>query len=219
VQKALAELGDIDFTLKVEPRRYKAVTERAPVEPSLQPSYTPGQEAATREAYGAALAKLARQCPQVVAIDGDTKNSTFSEKLKEVAPERFVEAYIAEQNGGLAWAWPPGAGAVRSTRASHPRLRLHPQASPRPAHCPLRLHAGVSIGEDGPSQMGQDLAMHRALVASTVLHPATPCARAAGRGEAGARRLVYIHHGPRRRCSTQRRSASPWAAAGAAPTQ
>src|SRR4029079_10275979 len=73
MQRALAELGDTDVTLKVEPRRYKAVTERAPVEPALQPSYQLGQEVATREAYGAALARLARHSPQVVAIDGDTK--------------------------------------------------------------------------------------------------------------------------------------------------
>jgi transketolase len=82
----------------VEARRRSAAGPRAASEPALTPAYSLGQEVATREAYGSALAKLARSCPQVVALDGDTKNSTFSERFKEVAPERFVEAFIAEQN-------------------------------------------------------------------------------------------------------------------------
>jgi transketolase len=178
VEKALAELGDTNVSLRVEPRRYKAVTERAPVEPALTPSYQLGQEVATREAYGAALAKLARHCPQVVATDGDTKNSTFSEKLKDVAPERFLEAYIAEQNmvGTALGIATEGLIPFASTFAcflsrayDHIRMAVYS----RPRHLVLcGSHAGVSIGEDGPSQMGlEDLAMFRALVASTVLYP------------------------------------------------
>ena len=64
----------------------------------LTPAYALGQEVATREAYGTALAKLGKSCPAVVAIDGDTKNSTFAERLKEVAPAQYAEGYIAEQN-------------------------------------------------------------------------------------------------------------------------
>ena len=199
LQKALAELGDTDVTLKVEPRRYKQVTERAAVEPVLQPSYQPGQEVATREAYGAALAKLARQCPQVVAIDGDTKNSTFSEKLKVVAPERFVEAYIAEQNmvgvalGMATESLVPFASTfacflsraydfVRMAAISRANIRL------------CGSHAGVSIGEDGPSQMGlEDLAMFRALVASTVLYPSDAvCAERMVEEAARTPGIVYI---------------------------
>jgi transketolase len=200
VQKALAELGDTDVTLKVEPRRYKAVTERAAVEPSLQPAYTLGQEVATREAYGAALAKLARHCPQVVATDGDTKNSTFSEKLKEVAPERFVEAYIAEQNmvGVALGASTEGLVPFASTFAcfltrAYDFIRMAVYS--RPAHLVLcGSHAGVSIGEDGPSQMGlEDLAMFRALVASTVLYPSDAvCAERLVEEAARTPGIVYI---------------------------
>jgi transketolase len=68
MQRALAELGDTDVTIKVEPRRYKAVTERAPVDPALTPAYQLGQEVATREAFGTALASLARNSPQVVEV-------------------------------------------------------------------------------------------------------------------------------------------------------
>src|SRR5262245_28020620 len=96
LQKALAELGDTNVTLKVEPRHYEGATVRMPVEPTLSPNYTLGQEVATREAYGSALAALVKKCPQVVAIDGDTKNSTFSERAKAAAPAQFAEAYIAE---------------------------------------------------------------------------------------------------------------------------
>ena len=96
--KALAELGDTNITLKVEPRHYEAEPKRAEGPIEIQPAYEKGQEVATREAFGAALAKLAKSAPQTVALDGDTKNSTFSERFKAAAPERFAEAYIAEQN-------------------------------------------------------------------------------------------------------------------------
>jgi len=58
----------------------------------VAPAYALASPVATREAYGTALAQLAARCPQVVAIDGDTKNSNFSERFKAVAPERFAEA-------------------------------------------------------------------------------------------------------------------------------
>ena len=108
--RALAELGDTQLALRVEPRRYPSAGARAACEPTLTPSYALGQEVATREAYGTALAKLSKTCQEVVALDGDTKNSTFSERFKEVAPERFAEAYIAEQNMvGAALGWRPRA--------------------------------------------------------------------------------------------------------------
>ena len=95
----MAELGDTDVTVAGGAAPL-FVTHAAAARRSRRwsPRYELGQEVATREAYGAALAALARSSPQVVALDGDTKNSTFSEKFKEVAPERFVEGYIAEQN-------------------------------------------------------------------------------------------------------------------------
>jgi transketolase len=144
----------------------------------VAPAYTLGQEVATREAYGTALAALARTAPQVVAIDGDVKNSTFAEKFKEAAPERFAEAYIAEQNmvGAALGMSTEGKIPFASTFAcfqsrAYDFIRMAVYS--RPSHLILcGSHAGVSIGEDGPSQMAlEDLAMMRALIGATVLYP------------------------------------------------
>jgi transketolase len=178
LQKAVAELGDTDVALPVEARRYSPITERAPVAPQVAPAYELGQEVATREAYGTALAHLGAHCPQVVALDGDTKNSTFAERFKAVDPHRFAEAYIAEQNMvGLALGIStegkiPFAStfACFMTRA-YDFIRM--AAISRPSHLVLcGSHAGVSIGEDGASQMAlEDLAMMRAITGATVLYP------------------------------------------------
>jgi len=178
LNKALAEIGDTSVTLKVEPRRYPASRVPAAGEPSVSPAYTLGQEVATREAYGTALAALAKTAPQVVALDGDVKNSTFSEKFKEVARERFAEAYIAEQNmvGAALGMSTEGKVPFASTFAcfltrAYDFIRMAVYS--RPSHLVLcGSHAGVSIGEDGPSQMAlEDLAMMRALIGATVLYP------------------------------------------------
>jgi len=178
LNKALAEIGDTSVTLKVEPRRYPASRVPAPGEPRVSPAYKPDQEVATREAYGTALAALAKTAPQVVALDGDVKNSTFSEKFKEVAPERFAEAYIAEQImvGAALGMSTEGKVPFASTFAcfltrAYDFIRMAVYS--RPSHLVLcGSHAGVSIGEDGPSQMAlEDLAMMRALIGTTVLYP------------------------------------------------
>jgi len=178
LSKALAELGDTSVTIKVEPRRYAAARVPAPGEPRVQPAYKPGQEVATREAFGSALAALAVTSPQVVALDGDVKNSTFSEKFKEVAAERFAEAYIAEQNmvGAALGMSTEGKIPFASTFAcfltrAYDFIRMAVYS--RPSHLVLcGSHAGISIGEDGPSQMAlEDLAMMRALLGTTVLYP------------------------------------------------
>ena len=178
LQKAVAELGDTSATLTVEPRRYPSPARPSPGSKDVTPAYTLGQEVATREAYGAALAKLGRSCPEVVGIDADTKNSTFAEKLKDVAPERFSEGYIAEQNmvGAALGMATEGKIPFASTFAcfftrAYDFIRM--AAYSRPPHLVLvGSHAGVSIGEDGPSQMAlEDLAMMRAITAATVLYP------------------------------------------------
>jgi transketolase len=178
LSKALAELGDTSVTIKVEPRRYAPTRVPAPGEPRVSPAYQLGQEVATREAYGSALAALARTAPQVVVLDGDVKNSTFSDKFKEVAPERFAEAYIAEQNmvGAALGMSTEGKVPFASTFAcfltrAYDFIRMAVYS--RPSHLVLcGSHAGISIGEDGPSQMAlEDLAMMRALLGTTVLYP------------------------------------------------
>src|SRR5712691_5035956 len=178
LSKALAELGDTSVTIKVEPRRYAPTRVPAPGEPRVSPAYKLGQEVATREAYGSALAALARTAPQVVALDGDVKNSTFSEKFKDVAPERFAEAYIAEQNmvGAALGMSTEGKIPFASTFAcfltrAYDFIRMAVYS--RPSHLVLcGSHAGISIGEDGPSQIAlEDLAMMRALLGTTILYP------------------------------------------------
>jgi len=179
LQKALAELGETETAWPVAARRYAARAVASPDGPiALTPAYSRGQEVATREAYGSALAKLAQASRRVVAIDGDTKNSTFSERLKDVAPEQFAEGFIAEQNmvgaalgmsseGKIPFA---SSFACFLTRA-YDFIRM--AAYSRPSHLVLcGSHAGVSIGEDGPSQMAlEDLAMMRAILGATVLYP------------------------------------------------
>ena len=147
--------------------------------PASYPSinYTMGQMVATRKAYGAALARIGEPDQRVVALDGDTKNSTFSEKFLKKFPNRFVECFIAEQNmvGVAVGLGTRGKVPFASTFATfftraHDQIRMagHSQAN-------LKLvgsHVGVSIGEDGGSQMGlEDIAMFRAVIGSTVLYP------------------------------------------------
>src|SRR5438093_2600097 len=136
-----------------------------------------GEPAATREAYGDALVKIAEKQPRVIALDGDTKNSTYSEKLLKVHPERFFEMFIAEQNmvdvamGLAARGKIPFVStfACFLTRA-YDQIRL--ASIPRSNVRFCGSHAGVSIGEDGPSQMGlEDLAMFRAVPGSVILYP------------------------------------------------
>ena len=137
----------------------------------------PGESVATREAYGDALVKVADQDPRVVALDGDTKNSTFSEKLLKAHPERFFEMFIAEQNMAGAATGLAARGkipfvstfAAFLTRA-YDQIRMAGVSQSNVKFC--GSHAGVAIGEDGPSQMGlEDLAMFRAIQGSVVLYP------------------------------------------------
>jgi transketolase len=141
------------------------------------PRYDTGQEAATRKAYGDALAALGSARGKVVALDAEVSNSTYTEIFAKAHPERYFEMYIAEQQmvaaavGLQVRGWVPYAStfACFLTRAyDFVRMAAVSRAS-------IRLcgsHAGVSIGEDGPSQMGlEDLAAFRAVAGSTVLYP------------------------------------------------
>ncbi len=146
--------------------------------PIPAPDYKPTDSVATREAYGTALVKLGAIDPRIVVLDADVGNSTFSEKFEHKYPDRFYEAFIAEQvmvgaAMGLAsrGAIPfPSTFAVFLSRAadfvrmigiSHLNVKF------------AGSHVGVSIGEDGPSQMGlEDIAMARAVPDCAVLYPA-----------------------------------------------
>uniref|UniRef100_A0AAX7UWB2 transketolase n=1 Tax=Astatotilapia calliptera TaxID=8154 RepID=A0AAX7UWB2_ASTCA len=147
------------------------------------PSYKPGDKVgsvviATRKAYGIALAKLGRYNERVVVLDGDTKNSTFSELFKNEHPNRYVECYIAEQNMvsvAIGCAVRDRNVVFASTFATfftraYDQLRMAAISESNINLC--GSHCGVSIGEDGPSQMGlEDLAMFRAIPAATVFYP------------------------------------------------
>jgi transketolase len=141
------------------------------------PAYTMGQEVATREAYGTALAALGRIDSRIVALDADVKNSTFSERFEKEFSHRFFQTFIAEQvmvgaSMGLAarGAIPfPSTFACFLTRAADFIRMLGI------SNLNVKLagsHAGISIGEDGPSQMAlEDLAMMRAVPNCHVFYP------------------------------------------------
>lgn len=154
---------------------------------SSPPAYKLGDSIATRLAYGTALAKIAANNPRVIALDGDTKNSTFSDKLKAVFPDRYIECFIAEQNlvgVAIGTACRDRNIAFVSTFATFftrafDQIRMGAISQTNVNF--VGSHCGVSIGEDGPSQMGlEDIAMFRAIPGSTVFYPsdAVSCERA-----------------------------------------
>ena len=132
---------------------------------------------ATRYAYGTALERLAQQHPDMVVLDGEVSNSTYAELFKAKHPERFLEMYIAEQNmvGAALGLSLRGKTPFVSTFAAFftrafDQVRMGRYSNGNIKFC--GSHAGVSIGEDGSSQMGlEDLAMFRSVLGSIVLYP------------------------------------------------
>lgn len=141
------------------------------------PSYRSDEQVATREAYGTALGRLGAVNPLVTVIDGDTKNSTYAERFQAIHPERYLEGFIAEQNMIGAAVGLSAAGKIpfASTFACfHARAfdQIRMAAISRANLKVAGSHCGVSIGEDGPSQMGlEDIAMMRAIPGAVVLYP------------------------------------------------
>lgn len=141
------------------------------------PDYALGQQVATREAYGNALVKLAQKNDVFVALDAEVSNSTFSEKLAKAYPQKYVECFIAEQTMiGIALGLSvKGFDVFASTFAAfltraHDQIRMAALSNANMTIC--GSHVGVSIGEDGPSQMGlDDIAMFRAIPGSMVFYP------------------------------------------------
>eukprot|EP00095_Tigriopus_kingsejongensis_P001995 maker-scaffold1340_size46339-snap-gene-0.14 protein:Tk01995 transcript:maker-scaffold1340_size46339-snap-gene-0.14-mRNA-1 annotation:"Transketolase" len=145
---------------------------------SSPPNYKLGETLATRQAYGTALQKVCESNPHVIALDGDMKNSTFSQTVLKKFPERYVECFICEQNlvgVGVGAACRDRSVAFVSTFAcfltrafDNFRMGVISQTNINVAGS----HCGVSIGEDGPSQMAlEDLAMFRSLPGATVFYP------------------------------------------------
>jgi transketolase len=186
--RALQELGVIDTSIRGEIPKPKDMRP----DPSLSPlakgeikggiieqliNYPADKPVATRKAYGKALVRIFHLFPDMVVLDAEVSNSTYSEIFKEKFPERFFEMYIAEQNmvgaalgfsrrGKIPFVSTFGAfftrafDQIRMSQYSDANIKF------------VGSHAGVSIGEDGPSQMGlEDIAMFRAILNSVVLYP------------------------------------------------
>jgi transketolase len=178
-ERAIEELGGVR-SITITPPKPESWIAAGAVAPRNAGAPAPAyrEAVATRKAFGDALAWLAGERADLVVLDGEVGNSTYTEDVLAVAPERFLELYIAEQTmlgvqtglqalGKTAFAATFGAFLTRA----YDQIRM---AAIGRAN--LRLcgsHAGVSIGEDGPSQMAlEDLAAFRAIEGSTVLYPA-----------------------------------------------
>lgn len=135
------------------------------------------QELATRQAYGIALEAIGEQSEDIIVLDAEVKNSTYADIFEKKFPDRFVQCFIAEQNMvGMAVGFAArNKITFTSTFASFFSRAFDQIRMAAIGKLPLRLvgsHAGVSIGQDGPSQMGlEDIAMMRTLIDSVILYP------------------------------------------------
>jgi transketolase len=177
-EKALRELGAVDTSIRGEIARPKDLRPHISLPgKSGGLSYPIDKPVATRKAYGNALVRIFPSLPNMVVLDAEVSNSTYAELFKEQCPDRFFEMFIAEQNM-------VGASLGLSRRGKIPFVSTFAAFFTR-AFDQIRMsqysdanikftgsHAGVSIGEDGPSQMGlEDIAMFRAVLNSVVLYP------------------------------------------------
>jgi transketolase len=178
LEMALEELGEIDDTLRFD--LHKPQAESLPAKPTLEDivvRYERGQEVATREVYGEALARLGDIFDNIYALDAEVKNSTFSQDFKKVHPSRFVECFIAEQNmvGIAIGIQRLGRIPFVSTFASFLSRAFDQIRMARLSDANIKFvgsHSGISIGEDGASQMGlEDIAMFGVLPDTVILHP------------------------------------------------
>ena len=177
--RALGELGEIDKSVRGQISRPEEKMPKATPPAGHVPNcdYPADRPVATRKAYGNALARIYPRFPAIVSLDGEVSNSTYAEIFKEAYPDRFFEMYIAEQNmAGAAMGlsrrgkipfvstfaafWTRAFDQIRMARYSAANIKF------------VGSHAGVSIGEDGPSQMGlEDIALFRTILNSVVLYP------------------------------------------------
>jgi transketolase len=178
-EQAIEELGGIrNIVVDVAKPDRSEEPHRFEVSGSLElPSWDEGEEVATRRAYGDALAALGSARGDIVALDGEVNNSTFAEIFAEAHSDRYFEMYIAEQQlvaaavGLQVRGWVPfGSSFAAFFSRAYDFIRMAAISRANIRLC--GSHAGVSIGEDGPSQMAlEDLAMMRAVHGSTVLYP------------------------------------------------
>jgi transketolase len=199
LKKALEELGRVDLKIRGKIARPMKIDEKNFDQPSIdekiftvltklqkfqstdqnnQANSSNQSMPSTREAYGDSLVTLGKKNPHLVVLDAETSNSTFAEKFKKAFPDRFFEMFIAEQNmisvavGLSKIGFVPFCSTFAAflTRAFD-QIRMAQYSQTDIKIC--GSHAGVSIGADGPSQMGlEDLAMFRAILNSVIFYPA-----------------------------------------------
>ncbi|MDP9440755.1 MAG: transketolase [Actinomycetota bacterium] len=178
VEASVGELGGMrDLQIKVAPPDAAGQVQRPEPGPLELPTWDVGEKVATRKAYGLALAALGGARPDVVALDGEVSNSTHADDFKKEHPDRFFEMYIAEQQlvaaavGMQVRNYRPFASSFAAFLSrAYDFVRMAAVSRANLSLC--GSHAGVSIGEDGPSQMAlEDLASFRAVNGSTVLYP------------------------------------------------
>ena len=174
--RAIEELGGVR-SLTITPQKPEPWMPVGRVAPAGAPAPTYAEPIATRKAFGEALRWLAGERDDLVVLDGEVGNSTYTEDAEAVAPDRFFQMYIAEQTlvGTQTGLQALGATAFSATFGAFFTRAYDQIRMASIGRADLRLcgsHAGVSIGEDGPSQMAlEDLAAFRAIHGTTVLYP------------------------------------------------
>jgi transketolase len=177
-KKAIAELGGVrHLTVKTARPGPGSSPTLAETRPLRLPTYAVGSKEATRKAFGDALVAVGGSRPDTVVFDAEVCNSTHTDEFKKAFPDRFFEMFIAEQQmlGAVVGFAALGKVAYASTFAAFLTRAYDQIRMAAVSNVSIRLsgsHAGVSIGQDGPSQMAlEDLAMMRAVCGSTVLYP------------------------------------------------
>ncbi|MEI6532522.1 MAG: transketolase [Candidatus Roizmanbacteria bacterium] len=178
--KEIGEVGDLHAQLPLPSPTGVEIANKISENPQhqlLTANYSLQTLVATREAFGDALVSLGSSHKNILSLDAETSNSTFADKYKKAYPDRFLEMYIAEQNMvsvGVALSkigyipFISSFAAFLSRAFDQVRMAQYSLANIKI----VGTHAGISIGEDGPSQMAlEDLAIFRSLVNSVVLYP------------------------------------------------
>lgn len=179
LKRALEELGPINDNARFQLRKPAPSTSTTPLQinTAVKLDFDAAKTYATREVFGEALSQIAQHTPGIYVLDADVKNSTFTEDVLKTTPERFIECFIAEQNmvsvgAGLSRIGKVpvvatfgafltrAADQIRMARVSEANIKF------------VGSHVGVSIGEDGPSQMAlEDIALFGALPDTVILQP------------------------------------------------
>lgn len=197
---ALMELGSLDKNANGKIAMPKELSPAA-ISPKdiAPPFYSKDEPVATRRAYGNALVRIYPAYPDIVVLDAEVGNSTYAEIFKKAHPERFFEMFVAEQNmvgAALGLSLRGKIPFVSSFAAflmrAYDQIRMSRYSDANIKFC--GSHAGVSIGEDGVSQMGlEDIAAFRAILDSVVLYPSDAVSTERLVEEAARHRgIVYI---------------------------